>query len=107
MPPTVTNPQGKNLWEDVRETVIGRLKDWKDKGDELARHGRIRMDEFQTERRLRSAQEALGEKCFEMLAHGETVQPDHPVVNQLTQRVRYYQDEMARLQNERAPHATS
>ena len=34
MPPTVTNPQGKNLWEDVRETVIGGLKDWKTEGPE-------------------------------------------------------------------------
>jgi hypothetical protein len=107
MPPTVTNPQGKNLWEDVRETVIAGLKDWKDKGDELARQGRIRMDEYQTERRLKSAQEALGEKCYEFLSRGENIPSDNPVINQLMQRVRYYQDELERLQQERAPHAMS
>lgn len=107
MPRMTEHPQGKNLWEDVRETVIAGLKDWKDKGDELARHGRIRMDEFQSERRLRSAYEALGEKCHELLARGESVTPEHPVINQLTQRVRYYQDELARLHSERAAHATA
>ena len=105
MPQTTQNPQGKNLWEDVRETVIAGLKDWKDKGDDLARHGRIRMDEMQTERRLQTAHCALGEKCHELLAHGETVSVDHPVINQLSQRVRYYQDELARLRAERMAHA--
>ena len=105
MPQTTTQPQGKNLWEDVRETVLAGLKDWKDRGDEMARQGRIRMDELQTERRLRSAHEALGEKCHEMLARGEAVNAEHPVVSQLCQRVRYYQDELTRLRSERVAHA--
>lgn len=98
-------PQGKNLWDDVRETVIAGLKDWRDKGDELARQGRIRMDEVQTERRLRAAHEALGAKCCEMFAHNETVTPEHPVISQLLGRVRYYQDDLTRLRTERAQHS--
>lgn len=105
MPQTTTPPQGKNLWDDVRETVIAGLKDWKDKGDELARQGRIRMDEMQTERRLHSAQEALGQKCHELLSNDEAIRPDHPVIAQLCQRVRYYQDELTRLRSERTVHA--
>lgn len=102
---TTTPPQGKNLWDDVRETVLAGLKDWKDRGDEFARQGRIRMDELQTERRLRGAHEALGAKCHALLANGEAVTMEHPVVSQLSQRVRYYQDELARLRSERATHA--
>ncbi|MCB9357655.1 MAG: hypothetical protein H6505_03690 [Calditrichaeota bacterium] len=102
---TATQPQGKNLWEDVRETVVAGLRDWRDKGEELARQGRIRMDEMQTERRLRSANEALGQKCGEMLRNGESIPSDHPVVKELLQRVRYYEDELTRLRSEHAKHA--
>ena len=98
-------PQGKNLWDDVRETVIAGLKDWRDKGEDMARQGRIRMDEVQTERRLRAAHEALGAKICEMFAHNEPVTPEHPVVSQLLARVRYYQDDLSRLRTERAHHS--
>ncbi len=95
------NPQGQKLWDEVRETVVAGLKDWKEKGDEVARYSRIRMDEFQSERRLRAAHKALGEKCHELLSRGETITTDHPVINQFHQRVHYYQDELARLHSER------
>lgn len=99
MSSTSVPPAGKNLWDDVRETVLGGLQEWRDRGEELARQGRIRMDEAQTERRLHTAQEALGAKCHEFLSRGEAVNPDHPVIAQLCQRVRYYQDDLARLKH--------
>lgn len=102
---STTPPQGKSLWVDVRETVVAGLRDWRDKGEELARQGRIRMDEVQTERRLRSAQEALGAKCSELLSQGESITSEHPVVNLLLQRVRYYEDDLTRLRSEHAQHA--
>lgn len=105
MSSTTMPPAGKNLWDEVRETVMTGLQDWRERGEELARQGRIRMDEAQTERRLHAAQEALGTKCHEFLARGESVSPEHPVIAQLCQRVRYYQDDLARLKLARTEHA--
>ncbi|MBK8127503.1 MAG: hypothetical protein IPK53_00805 [bacterium] len=107
MSTTTVPPAGKNLWDEVRETVLGGLGDLRERGEELARQGRIRMDEAQTERRLRTAQEALGAKCHEFLARGESVSPEHPVIAQLCQRVRYYQDDLTRLRHARTEHATA
>ena len=90
-----------NFWDDVRETVLSGMRDLRDKGDELARQGRLRMEESQSERRLRHAQETLGQKCHEMLQAGEVPTLENHAIAGHCERIRYYQDELTRLRTER------
>ena len=68
--PSTEEKQEKNMWEDIRDTVRGGMKDLRNVGDELARQGRLRMDIFQTERRLKSAYEELGKTANARFSQG-------------------------------------
>jgi hypothetical protein len=99
----------KSVWEDLRDTVRGGLKDFQAMGDEIARQGRLRMDVVQTERRLRCAHEALGEAVFIRLTQRQSLVSDDPAISELTGRIRYYMDELNRLKTEQhkaAEHAS-
>jgi uncharacterized protein YhdP len=89
----------KNLWDDLRDTVRGGMREFRNMGDELARQGRLRMDIFQTERRLRSAFEALGEATYTRLNQKLDVDTQDPTLTELTGRINYYSDELTRLRN--------
>jgi hypothetical protein len=90
----------KNLWEDFRETVRGGVRDLRNMGDELARQGRLRMDVFQCERRLKSALEALGEAVYHRLDQNLAVTPADATLAELVTRIRYYSAEIERLKEE-------
>jgi hypothetical protein len=93
-----TSPE-KNLWEDFRETIRGGVRDLRNIGDDLARQGRLRMDIFQTERRLKCAYEALGEAVYLRLSQSLPLAPD-ATITELTTRIRYYMVEIDRLKEE-------
>ena len=95
-----TPPRDKDLWEDIRETVREGTRELRNLGDELARQGRLRMDIFQTERRLKSAIGALGELSYKMLSENRAVAPEETTVSELTARIKYYSDELARLKHD-------
>lgn len=69
-------------------------------GEDLTRQGRLRMDVFQTERRLKSAYSTLGEIVFKDLADLHNVNLNDGRVIELLAHIRYYQDELARLKME-------
>ncbi len=100
-----TSNTDKNLWDDLRDTVRGGMRDFRNMGDELSRQGRLRMDIFQTERRLRCAFEALGEAAYLRLHQQLDVDTKDPTLNELAGRVDYYSGELFRLREEqkRAP----
>jgi len=104
-----TSSREKNLWDDLRDTVRGGVRDFRNMGDELARQGRLRMDIFQTERRLRSAFEALGEATYTRLHAKLDVDSADPTLSELAGRIHYYSDELTRLRDEqqRPPEATA
>jgi uncharacterized small protein (DUF1192 family) len=95
-----TPPVNKGLWEDIRETVREGTRELRDLGDELARQGRLRMDIFQTERRLKSAYGSLGELSYKMLSENRAVVPEETAVTELAARIKYYADELARLKED-------
>lgn len=69
-------------------------------GEDLTRQGRLRMDVFQTERRLKSAYSILGEIVFKDLTDLHSVDINDSRVIELLAHIRYYQDELARLKME-------
>jgi hypothetical protein len=95
-----TPPQDKDLWDDIRETVRDGARELRNLGDELARQGRLRMDIFQTERRLRSAYGALGELTYKSLSENRAIAPEDATVSELTARIKYYSDELTRLKQD-------
>lgn len=97
MEPPRTSTPDKNLWDDLRDTVRGGMREFRNMGDELARQGRLRMDIFQTERRLRCAYEALGEAAYTRLNQQLHVNTEDPMLNELTGRIDYYSAELLRL----------
>ena len=69
-------------------------------GEELTSQGRLRMDAFQTERRLKSAYSNLGEMVYKDLRDLRNVDLNNGRVIELLAHIRYYQDELARLHSE-------
>jgi len=89
-----------DFWENVRESLISGISDLRDRGDDLARLGRLRMDLIQAQRRLRNAYEAIGEAAHDCLKKELPVESKDPRFTELCERVNYYSDEVARLQKE-------
>lgn len=69
-------------------------------GEDLTRQGRLRMDAFQTERRLKSAYSTLGEIVYQDLSDLRSVNVNNPHVIEVLAHIRYYQDELERLKSE-------
>lgn len=95
-----TPPKDKDLWDDIRETVREGAREIRNLGDELARQGRLRMDIFQTERRLKSAYGALGELAYKSLSENRAIAPEDAAIAELTARIKYYSDELERLKQD-------
>ena len=95
-----TQAPPKDFWENVRDNLVSGMRELRDRGDDLARQGRLRMDLVQAQRRLRQAYEALGEAAYSHLTTESSVDAKDPKYVELCERVRYYSDEVRRLQNE-------
>lgn len=89
-------PRESALLDDLKQT----FREIRDVGDDLARQGRLRMDIFQTERRLKSACAALGQASFDILQQGQSVPVDDAAIHDMVGRVQYYHDELIRLRKE-------
>lgn len=92
--------QDKDFWKDVRQSVRGGLREIQNVGDEIARQGRLHVDIFNTERRLKSAYHSLGETVHRLLSDRMIIAADDPAVIELSSRISYYRDELDRLQTE-------
>jgi hypothetical protein len=92
--------QSTDFWENVRESLVSGIRDLRDRGDDLARLGRLRMDLIQAQRRLRNAYESLGEAAHDRLKKEQSVESTDPRFAELCERVNYYTDEIARLQKD-------
>jgi hypothetical protein len=92
--------QPNDFWENVRESLVSGVRDLRDRGDDLARLGRLRMDLIQAQRRLRNAYESLGEAAHDCLKKELSVECSDPRFMELCERVNYYTDEIARLQRD-------
>jgi hypothetical protein len=90
----------REFWQDVRETVRGGIREIRNVGDELAKQGRVHVDIFQTERRLKNSYCALGEAIYRMLNEQQAVAENDPQISELSARIRYYADELGRLKSE-------
>jgi len=101
-----TETPPNDFWEGVRGSLVTGLRDLRDRGDEFARQGRLRMDLVQAQRRLRKAYETLGEASFEMLKKEQSIEPKDSRFRELCERVHYYTDEIRRLQEDlrKQPH---
>jgi len=100
MEPSKTLTEDKNLWEDIRDTVRGGFHDLRNVGDELARQGRLRMDIFQAERRLKTAFEDLGRAVHARMAEAHALSTEDPTLAELNVRIGYYTGELKRLHDE-------
>ena len=98
--PPETQPEEKHIWEDVRDTVRGGLRDLRNMGDELARQGRLRMDIYQAERRLKTAHEELGKAVHDRFATSPSIKADDTVIAELRMRITYYEAELKRLHDD-------
>jgi hypothetical protein len=76
------------------------MHDLRNVGDELARQGRVRMDIFQTERRLKNAYEELGKAVNARFADNPAVSVSDPALAELNVRINYYAGELKRLHDE-------
>jgi hypothetical protein len=95
-----TQHRDKDLWEDIRETVRHGVRELRNAGDEIARQGRLRMDIFQAERRMKNAYESLGELCYQDLSEKRPATMESTAIAELCSRIKYYQDELVRLREE-------
>jgi len=90
----------KEFWDGVRDSLVTGLKDLRDRGDDVARSGRLRMDLVQTQRRLRHAYETLGEAAYKCMKSEKSDAVEDPCLAEHCERVDYYRDEMARIRKE-------
>ena len=95
---TTSTPARENA--NLRPGVGAEARDAHSVGNDLTRQGRLRMDAYQTERRLKSAYSSLGEAVFEDLSALRRVDLNNGRVIELLAHIRYYHDELARLQAE-------
>lgn len=95
-----TGSQGKEFWDNVRETVTGGLREMRARGEVLARQGRLHMDIFQEERRLKEVYTALGETVCDLIKTNQEVSDKNPRIKELNERALYYQNEIERLKSE-------
>jgi len=93
-------PRGKEFWEDIRDTVRDGVNEIRTVGDDLAKQARLRMDIFQTERRLKTVYGALGEAAYRILSENRPVSHEDTAISELTVRIVYYSDELGRLRKE-------
>jgi len=91
----------------ARETTISQqsaalagFRDVRSIGNDLTRQGRLRMDASQTERRLKSAYSTLGEAVFKDLSELRNVNINDGRIVEIIAHIRYYHDELARLQTD-------
>jgi hypothetical protein len=98
--PKMPPHENRNMWDDIRQTVREGMREIRDKGDELARQARLRMDIFQTERRLKTAYESLGEASYRQLCENRPATIEDPAIAEHMARIRYYGDELTRLHEE-------
>ena len=90
----------KEFWEEISDTVRSGLQEIRDAGDDIARQARVRMDIFQTERRLKSVYGALGEATFRILNDNRPVSAEDSAISELKARISYYSEELGRLRKE-------
>ena len=83
-----------------RNAAFAGIGDIRSVGNELTRHTRLRMDAYQTERRLKSAYSNLGEAVFKDLSELREVNIHDGRIIEIIAHIRYYHDELARLQSE-------
>lgn len=93
---STTSRENLNLPHGMHTAV----RDARSVGSDLTRQGRLRMDAFQTERRLKSAYSSLGEAVFNDLSALRSVNLNDGRVIELIAHIRYYHDELARLRAE-------
>jgi hypothetical protein len=93
-------PEGRDFWEEVRDTVLSGMLELRKQGDEFARKSRVRMDIAQTQRRLRQAYESLGEFTYNKIRRGEPIIGDEPSAEEICARLDYYRNELMRLRAE-------
>lgn len=86
--------------DELKTTIRDGLKEMRDRGDELARAGRLRMDIFQTERRLKADYATLGQSVYKLVAEQQSLDPQSPLFAEQLERVRYYEAELLRLRDE-------
>ena len=66
----------QNFWQTVKDTVRGGVKEVQEKGEALARQGRLRLDIFGVQRRLDRQLESLGRIYANRVQQGQSVSPD-------------------------------
>ena len=85
---------------ELRPIPSGTVNDIRVIGDELTRQRRMRMDSFQTERRLKSAYSNLGEAVYHDLSELKNVNLNDGRIIEILAHIRYYHDELSRLRAE-------
>ncbi|MBU0508436.1 hypothetical protein KKH27_06330 [bacterium] len=97
----------KDFWDDIRDTVREGVREIRVAGDDLAKQARLRMDIFQTERRLKTVYGALGEAAFKLLHENRPVTPEDTAISELAARISYYSDELGRLRKQQQDRDTA
>jgi hypothetical protein len=84
----------------LRDAAKGLVRDARSIGSELTKPARLRMDAYQTERRLKNAYSMLGEVVYQELSALRNVDLNDGRLIELIAHIRYYHDELARLHTE-------
>jgi len=90
----------KSQWQDVRDTVREGVRELRNIGDELARQGRLRMDIYQAERRLKTAHEELGKVVHVRFTASHSVTSEDATISELRVQIVYYEAELKRLHDD-------
>ena len=93
-----TTREGSTLLAGLRNPARAGQREACAIGEDLTRQGRLRMDCYQVERRLKSAYASLGEIVCQDLCELRTVNMNDGRIIELMAHIRYYQDELSRLQ---------
>jgi len=94
---STTTRGDSNIMAGLRNPARAGQREARAIGEDLTRQGRLRMDCFQVERRLKSAYASLGEIVCQDLGELRTVNMNDGRVIELMAHIRYYQDELSRL----------
>jgi hypothetical protein len=94
---STTPREDSNIMAGLRNPAQVGQREARAIGEDLTRQGRLRMDCYQVERRLKNAYASLGEIVCQDLCELRTVNVNDGRIIELIAHIRYYQDELSRL----------
>lgn len=90
----------QDFWKTVKDTMREGVKEVQEKGETLARQGRLRLDIFGLQRRHDRRLQSLGRVYANRVQEGQSVSPDDSEMSAQLSQIQETEKELAALREE-------